>query len=69
MWSAHDETWQQHVRTAYGLTGGVKPRCGAFGQGAEEPPMGFVSLMCWKSDYLFDDEDSVAPYMYSVNET
>ena len=34
LWSAHDQTRQQHVRTAYGLTPGVKPRCGAFGQGA-----------------------------------
>ena len=25
MWSAHDHTRQAHVRTAYGLTEGVKP--------------------------------------------
>lgn len=25
MWSAHDQTKQQHVRTAYGLTPGIKP--------------------------------------------
>ena len=68
MWRAHDQTRRQQVRTAYGLTPGTKPRCGAFGQGSEESPMGFVSLMCLKCDYLFEHEDSVTPYMYSSGE-
>ena len=52
LWCIHDKTRTQKVRTAYGLTKGVHPYCGAFGQGAEESPMGFVSLMSWKCDYI-----------------
>ena len=62
LWCAHDQTRMQKVRTAYGLTEGVHPRCGAFGQGAEESPMGFVSLMSWKCDYIFADKTNIDPY-------
>jgi len=65
LWCAHDQTRIQHVRTAYGLTKGTHPRCGAFGQGAEESPMGFVSLMSWKCDYIFASDCNVMPYNYT----
>ena len=67
LWAAHDHTRKQHVRTAYGLTEGVRPRCGAFGQGAEESPMGIVSFMCWKCDYLFENEMQIDPYEYTFD--
>jgi hypothetical protein len=56
LWCRHDQSRRQHVRTAYGLTqypgDGVHPRAGAFGQGAEESPMGFTSLISWKCDFI-----------------
>ena len=52
LWCRHDTSRRQHVRTAFGLTEGIHPRAGAFGQGAEESPMGFTCLMSWKSDYI-----------------
>ena len=68
LWCAHDETRQQAVRTAYGLSPNIHPRCGAFGQGGEESPMGFVALMCWKCAYIFDSshEKDFDPYLYTV---
>lgn len=62
----HDQTRQQHVSTAYGLANGIHPRCGAFGQGAEESPMGFVSLMCWKCGYIYNDVEKAHPYKYTA---
>ena len=52
LWCRHDKTRKQQVRTAFGLTEEIHPRAGAFGQGAEESPMGFTSLMSWKCDYI-----------------
>ena len=66
MWCKHDATRKQKVRTAYGLTDGIHPRCGAFGQGAEESPMGFVALLSWACDYIFEDKKRIDPYMYNT---
>ena len=66
LWCIHDKTRKQKVRTAYGLTEGIHPYCGAFGQGAEESPMGFVSLMSWKCDFIEQTVDQKDPYMYNT---
>jgi len=52
LWSAYDETKQVMSTTAYGLTEPISPVAGAFGQGAEESPFGFVAFMSWLTDYL-----------------
>ena len=64
LWCVHDKTRKQKVKTACGLTDGIHPYCGAFGQGAEESPMGFVSLMSWKCDYIEEKVQIKDPYMY-----
>ena len=68
LWCKHDHTRHMSVRTAYGLTEPIHPRCGAFAQGGEESPMGFVALMCWKCAYIFeeDKETDCAPYECSA---
>ena len=52
LWSAYDETKKVMSTTAYGLTEPISPIAGAFGQGAEESPFGFVAFMSWLTDYL-----------------
>jgi hypothetical protein len=47
LWSAYDETKQVMSTTTYGLTEPITPVAGAFGQGAEESPFGFVAFMSW----------------------
>ena len=64
MWCKHDKGRTQQVRTAYGLSEGIHPQAGAFGQGAVESPMGFVSLMSWKCDYIEQKCPDKDPYVY-----
>ena len=65
LWCKHDVLRTQFVRTAYGFSEeGVHPQAGAFGQGAVESPMGFVSLMSWKCDYIELECSEKDPYEY-----
>ena len=64
MWCKHDKGRMQQVRTAYGLSEGIHPQAGAFGQGAVESPMGFVSLMSWKCDFIEQKCPDKDPYVY-----
>ena len=66
MWQMYDDNRDMHVLTAYGLTDPVHPECGAWGQGAEESPYGWLCLMCWLSAYV--DEKSPSPYKYTVSD-
>jgi hypothetical protein len=38
------------VLTAFGLTDGFTPECGAWGQGAVEAPIGWLAFMSWMQD-------------------
>ena len=51
------------VLTAYGLTDEFTPECGAWGQRAVESPMGWLTFMCWMSEYV--DKISPSPYTYN----
>ena len=64
MWCKHDKGRMQQVRTAYGLSEGIHPQAGAFGQGAVESPMGFVSLMSWTCDFIEQKCPDKDPYVY-----
>ena len=64
LWCKHDIGRMQQVRTAYGLSEAIHPLAGAFGQGCVESPMGFVSLMSWKCDFLEQKCPEKDPYIY-----
>jgi hypothetical protein len=54
------------IKTACGLTEPIKPECGAWGQGAEESPMGWLCLS-WLSVYV--NTKTPKPYEYTVSDT
>jgi len=47
MWQKYDDTRNMSVLTAYGLTEGIKPECGAWGQGVSESPIELSDGRCW----------------------
>jgi hypothetical protein len=53
------------IDTAFGLTDGIKPECGCWGQGAEESPLGWLAFMCWMSDYI-NHTKHIDPYIYTT---
>ena len=65
LWQMYDETREMRIETAYGPTGTIKPECGAWGQGAEESPMGWLCLMSWLSAYV--NTETTKPYKYTIN--
>ena len=67
MWQHYDGTRNMRILTAYGLTRGIKPQCGAWGQGAEESPMGWLTFMSWMSEYI--GKNTTDAYEYKINET
>ena len=52
LWMAYDDTREMRVLTAYGLTKGFTPECGAWGQGAVESPPGWLAFMCWMCAFV-----------------
>ena len=52
LWRMYDNTRNMRVLTAHGLTKGVTPECGCWGQGAEESPYGWLAFMCWMSVHI-----------------
>ena len=66
LWQLYDDNREMMIDTAYGPTDPIAPECGAWGQGAEESPMGWLCLMCWLSKHI--DENSPTPYKYNVDD-
>eukprot|EP00935_MAST-01C_sp_MAST-1C-sp1_P000477 g477.t1 len=65
LWSAYDLTKRTRSITAYGFSDAITPVAGAFGQGAEESPFGFVAYCSWLTDYL--DSLERDPYYLSTD--
>ena len=65
LWQLYDDTREMQVITAYyGITDPITPDCGAWRQGAVEPPIGWLALMCWLSQYV--ETNSTQPYTITV---
>ena len=62
MWMCFDSTRNMRVLTAFGLTDGFTPECGAWGQGAVEAPIGWLAFMSWMSAYV--ETKATSPYIY-----
>ena len=62
LWMSYDDTREMQVLTAYGLTKGFTPECGAWGQGAVESPLGWLAFMCWMCAYV--ESKATKPYKY-----
>ena len=66
MWMCFDSTRNMRVLTAFGLTEGFTPECGAWGQGAVEAPIGWLGFMSWMSAYV--ETKASRPYIYGRGE-
>ena len=66
MWQMFDGDRNMRVLTAFGLTKGFTPECGAWGQGAVESPPGWLCFMCWLSAYV--EKNTKEPYVYGQGE-
>ena len=64
MWMTFDSTRNMRVLTAFGLTEGFTPQCGAWGQGAVESPLGWLGFMSWMSAYV--ETKASRPYTYGT---
>ena len=62
LWKQYDSSRKMHILTAHGLTKGITPECGCWGQGAEEAPYGWLAFMCWMSRVI-DEEAKVHGYV------
>lgn len=67
LWQLYDTNREMQIETAYGLSAPITPECGAWSQGAEESPMGWLCLMSWLSTHI--NQNTPAPYKYTVSET
>ena len=64
MWMCFDSTRNMRVLTAFGLTEGFTPECGAWGQGAVEAPIGWLGFMRWMSAYV--ETKASRPYIWKM---
>ena len=65
LWQMYDDNREMIIETAYGITDPISPECGAWGQGAEESPMGWLMLMSWLSAHV--NTCTTKPYKYAVD--
>jgi len=65
MWQQYDSNRRMSINTAYGPTEPITPECGAWGQGAPESPIGWLSLMCWMSAVV--DKEATEPYEHHTS--
>ena len=68
LWQYFDTRRRMRVLTAYGLTDVCRVECGAWGQGAEESPYGWLALMSWMCKYIEHKVTTAYEYLVSPTE-
>ena len=66
LWQMYDDSRNMRIMTAFEITEGFHPECGAWGQGAVESPTGWLGFMCWMSEYV--EKMSKDSYIYGKND-
>ena len=66
LWQKYDDSRNMRIMTAFAITEGFHPECGAWGQGAVESPTGWLGFMCWMSEYV--EKMSKDSYIYGEKE-
>ena len=66
LWQMYDDSRKMRIMTAFEITEGFHPECGAWGQGAVESPTGWLGFMCWMSEYV--EKMSKDSYIYGEKE-
>jgi hypothetical protein len=66
LWQMYDDSRNMRIMTAFEITEGFHPECGAWGKGPVESPTGWLGFMCWMSEYV--EKMSKDSYIYGEND-